>query len=196
MKKYLMLATASLSVMWGSSVLASVIVTLDSVVPNGPNWDWVYRADLQPDETLRTNDFFGVFDVQTFLGGDFGANDPSKQGLFTVSHQPLGTPGNPSQVDSETSAENFLVQYTGADIVPNPNTPAITLGDLIIRTNTNSRAPSFFLGQSAKTVGGALVLNGGPIDVAAVPEPGSLLLTIIGLIGVGAVGYRRRILGT
>jgi len=192
MKRMMLVVGALLPALWVNSAPASVVVTLDSVTPEGGGiFDWVYRASLQPDQTLRTNDFFTIYDFGSFSNRFFGATDPTLQSSFAVSTQPFGvTPSGAAPTD--TAIPNFTVRYTGPDIVPVATGGGVTLGNLIVKSSTDLRTLSAFTALSIKT-GGAEIINGGPIQVAAaIPEPSSLALLIAGLVATGGFAFRRR----
>ena len=192
MKRMLVLV-ASLPVLWASNASATVLVTLDSITPEGGGiYEWIYRASLQPEQTLRTNDFFTLYDVGNFVTGNFGASDISQQSFFNVTHQATGdNPGSTHPIES--NLPNFTVHYTGTDIVPAPGSGAVTLGNLVIRSTTNQSVKSFYAAQSLVT-GGNEIVNGQPISVP-VPEPGSVAMLVAGLAAVGGLAFRRKTFG-
>lgn len=193
MKRMLALV-ASLSALWASSAPASVLVTLDSITPEGGGiYEWIYRASLQPEQTLRTNDFFTLYDVGGVIASaNFGANNASQQSSFNVTEQAIGI--NPGSTNPpETGLPNFTVHYTGANIVPTAGSGAITLGNLVIRSTTNQSTSSFYAAQSLVT-GGNQIVNGAPVSVP-VPEPGSVAMLIAGLAAVGGLAFRRKTFG-
>ena len=193
MKRMLVLV-ASLPVLWASSAPASVIVSLDSVTPEGGGiFEWIYRAALEPDQTLRSGDFFTVYDVGNFLSANFGATNPAQQSLFNVTQQPTGF-DPPAGGPPESNLPNFTVHYTGANIVPDPTTGEVTLGNLVIRSMVDQRTGSFFTAQTANSLTGEVVSNGGTVSVP-VPEPSSIAMLIAGLVAVGGLAFRRKSLG-
>ena len=192
--KRMLVAVAVLPALWASSAPASVIVSLDSVTPEGGGiYEWIYRAALEPDQTLRTGDFFTVYDVGSFLSANFGANDPSQQALFNVTQQPTGF-DPPAGGPPESNLPNFTVHYTGMNIVPDPTTGEVTLGNLVIRSTVNQRTDSFFSAQSANSFNGAPISNGGALSVP-VPEPSSIAMLVAGLAAVGGLAFRRKSFG-
>jgi hypothetical protein len=191
MKRLLLLALV-LPLLGVNSTIASVIVTLDSVTQEGNTgiFDWIYRASLQPDQTLRTNDFFTVYDIGNFTGADFGANNPTLQGSCNVTQQAAGI--NPTGGGtSESGLPNFTVHYTGANLVPDATAGEVTLGNLVVRSTTNQRVDSFFAAQSANSLTNVEISNGGTLSVP-VPEPGSITMLIAGLAAAGGLAVRRR----
>jgi len=189
--KRMLAAVAVLPALWASSAPASVIVSLDSVTPEGGGiYEWIYRAALEPDQTLRTGDFFTVYDVGNFVSANFGANNPAQQGLFNVTQQPTGF-DPPAGGPTDTSLPNFTVHYTGTNIVPDPTTGEVTLGNLVIRSMVNQRTDSFFTAQSANSVTGNVISNGGSVSVP-VPEPSSIAMLVAGLAAVGGLAFRRK----
>ena len=192
--KRMLVAVAVLPVLWASSASASVIVSLDSVTPEGGGiFEWIYRAALEPDQTLRAGDFFTVYDVGSFVTANFGATDPGQQASFNVTQQATGV--NPSAGGPlESSLPNFTVHYTGTNIVPDPTTGEVTLGNLVIRSTVDQRTGSFFSAQTADTKSGMTISNGGTLSVP-VPEPSSIAMLVAGLAAVGGLAFRRKSIG-
>lgn len=189
--KRLLAVVALLPALWASTSQASVIVSLDSVVNEGGGiFDWVYRASLQPDQTLRTNDFFTIYDFGTFSSRFFGAGLGLNSSDFVLTTQATGiTPGGATPPD--TSLPNFTVRYIGATpIVGDPSGGEITLGNLIVKSSTDQGVLHPFTALSQKT-GGAEITNGGFVQTP-VPEPSSIALLIAGLVATGGLAFRRR----
>jgi hypothetical protein len=70
---------------------------------------------------------------------------------------------------------------------------SLQLGTLIIRSPTKTIARSLFgsvLDKDSQDNPATSTI--GPIDVAAIPEPGSLALLLVGLAACGAISFRRK----
>jgi hypothetical protein len=188
--KRLLAVVALLPALWANNSQATVIVSLDSVVDEGGGvFDWVYRASLQPDQTLRTNDFFTIYDFGNYSARFFGAGSGLNSSDFVVSTQATGvTPTGATPPD--TGLPNFTVTYTGANIVPDATGGEVTLGNLIVKSSTDQGVLHPFTALSQKT-GGAEIVNGGFVQTP-VPEPSSIALLIAGLVATGGLAFRRR----
>ena len=183
---------------------AAIIVSLDGIVQDAvPGiWDWIYRADLQPDENMRagtSGDFFTIYDfssLATPVSAAFGNSlNPAVFGrTFTVSEQMTGINPPQTAVPDNPNISNFTVRLTGGgDVVPNPATGQVTLGTLVIKSTTKLPVDSFFgsLAQKKSDLSG--VSNVGSLPVAqGVPEPGSVTMVLAGLAAFGALVLRRR----
>src|SRR5690348_12810516 len=161
------LFVAALMVTFAKTAPADIIVTLDSVGQDPSNSsliDWIYRAELQPSQSMTQNrDFFTVYDFPNIKNAKFNLSKDSLVSgrTFTLTQQnvgltsPLvgGTPDNPN-------IGNVSVSLTGGgSIVPTGN--AITLGNLIVQTTTEDSVRGWFSGQGQNLAANQLAGNSG-----------------------------------
>lgn len=203
MKRLLVLAAVS-AVMWIQSAGATIIVTLDSISPvlgDPGNYQWIYRASLQPDQNMRPGDFFTVYDIGAWTnkaGFQFSPNqDLTDLGYsFSTSVQLLGqTPSGTVPTNDSPSIDNVTVTLNpgalpNAAIIPGASSPQITLGNLYITSNTNQRTGSQFAGFAQKASDLSDVSNIGGVQVP-VPEPTSISMLLAGLVAFGVIALRR-----
>ncbi len=206
MKRLFVLA-ATLATMWAQGTQAAIIVSLDGIPANpGPAgvWNWIYRATLQPDQSMLEQDFFTIYDFPGLTGSgvSFGPSpSPAVSGrIFETSVQNLGVNPPSTAIPDDPLIPNVTVKLTGGGTIDPANDPGpgpVTLGTLLIQTTTNLISPitSFYGGLAHVTVGGASASNVGSVPVAAIPEPGSVIMMLVGLIALGAfssAGVRMR----
>jgi len=206
--KKLLLLVASLFVMWANSAGATVIVInpparVPDIVPGV--FDWTYAAVLQPGQSMKPGDFFTIYDfpfANSLSTPLFGTTSGDDNASFKVEVKNVGdTPPLTNPPDKPNITNVTVTLLDGDTTSPNNNLTAtggvLQLGTLIVRSNTKAVAPSNF--GSVLDFSNPPNINTtsqiGPIDVAAIPEPGSITLLIAGLVACGAVSFRRRTLG-
>lgn len=196
--KKLLLLVASLAVMWANSASAAIIVTLDSVgldLSNPSLIDWVYRAELQPTQTMMEDrDFFTVYDFPNILNAQFNlSKDPLVTGhTFTLSQALTGLTSSLVAPPDSPAIGNVSVSLTGGGNIA-PTGHAVTLGNLIVQTTTDVGIRGWFSGQGQLNASNTEAGNTGRVLVpSAIPEPATLTLTLVGLIAVGVLSIRRR----
>ncbi|MEO8627381.1 MAG: PEP-CTERM sorting domain-containing protein [Betaproteobacteria bacterium] len=184
---------------------ASIIVSLGGVVPDiQPGiWDWTYNAVLQPDQNMRADavsgDFFTIYDVPGLVSSAFGGdlNAAVAGRTFTKTEQLLGVDPLGTGIPDDPTIPNITVRLTGGgDIVPVAGSGPIQLGSLIIHSNSNLPAPTEAnygaFAQQKSNLGDTANIGSVLVPAAAVPEPGSVTLMLVGLVALGAAAFRRR----
>ncbi len=146
----------------------------------------------QPAETLTTGSFVTLYDVPGLLNFTLNSAFASQ---FTLTEQLLGvTPAFTGAPDSAT-IPNLTLTYIGSSPL---STSTIFTNVFSLTSQFTGTAPGvgFFAGQDTK---GSGFSAGSPIGAigritqpaAATPEPASLVMLSLGLVGAG-VGYRAR----
>jgi hypothetical protein len=201
--KKLLLLVASLSVMLANSAGATITVVNPparaELPPPGSNvWDWTYQAVLTTQD-MHPGDFFTIYD---FPFADlnkiaFGKTSGDDKASFDISVQNTGaTPPKTSPPDNPF-VTNVTVTLLDGDTTQlgnqnlSPTAGGLQLGTLHILTNTSNIAQSNFgsvLQKDTPTPTSQI----GPVEVAAIPEPGSITLLVAGLVACGALSFRRR----
>jgi len=188
---------------------AAIVVSLPGGGPSGPgSFDWDYRAELQPDQTMEIGDFFTIYDfagisADAVATGEvvFKPNPSLTLAGFTfiATVQDLGVTPLLILPNDDAAIPNVTVTLTGGGSIIPPPTPsdptvlvAVDLGILTIESAFNPLnavvGQYSTLAHLAGTQQGAI----GAVPVAAIPEPGSVGLMIAGLIALGVVTFRRR----
>jgi hypothetical protein len=199
-----LLIFAGVLAIWANTAGAAIFVSFTGAAQVAPGiYDWTYLVTLQPDQEMRVNDFATIYDVPNITGFDpvfnpsFGAGSTVLDRTFTViTSGPVGpgvTPGPPLATD-DPNLPNVTVELTAGNTVPTtPNQPPTTIGTLHIRSssNPNQIALTDYLTQGH--FGGNPSTSVGTVEVpAAIPEPGSLSLMVVGLLAAGGLAFRRR----
>jgi hypothetical protein len=203
--KKLLLLVASLSVMLANSAGATIIVIDPPArVPDfTPGiFDWTYAAVLFPGQSMKPGDFFTIYDfpnANLLSTPNFGVTGADDNAVFSVSVQNTGaTPPKTAPADNP-NVSNVTVTLLDGDSTAGGNQDltatggSLQLGTLIIRSPTKTIAKSLFgsvLDKDSQDNPATSTI--GPIDVAAIPEPGSLALLLVGLAACGAVSFRRK----
>ncbi len=208
MRKTVLLTAAMLAM----AVLAnaSLIPTLSSEAPTGPNFAFTYTANVTPDERLdptATNGvtcpgagntlvqcnpagtFFTIYDIPGFVSAFASASG------WTLSEQTIGvTPStiNGSSFDSP-SLMNVTFAYTGPVVAG----PTSFTGFQIVSSNSGVNNSGHFTSQSTNNIGsaaGTTAQLSGSVAVpgSTVPEPKSLVMIGLGVVAIMLGGARRR----
>lgn len=175
-------------------------LTVSSPVQVGSLFAYNYTATLAPDQALRTNNFFTIYDFQGFAGfGSVGAG-------FTGSTALLGRTPNDVLPMDDAAVLNATFTYSGATInqpVGGGQGVSTELGTFTIFSRFNGLAPIPFTSRGTKNNGPAAgttvsnvgttfgPLEGGGIG-AEVPEPSVWAMLLIGFGAVGVSARRRR----
>jgi len=207
--KKLLLLVASLIVMWANSAGATVIVVNPPArVQEGVSgiYDWTYAAVLQPGQSMKPGDFFTIYDfpfANSLSQPSFGTTSADDNASFSVSVQNTGiTPAKTGAPDNPGITNITVTLLDGDTRVLAPGNQdlntvggVLQLGTLIVRSQTKLVADSNFSSVLHNGIPTEAVANTGALDVAAVPEPGSITLLVAGLLACGVVISRRRTLG-
>lgn len=207
------LAAGLLGFVGGSS--AGVIPTLIGSPTNLGNGEFQfdYQVVLQNNEAIQANDFLTIYDVQGLVAGSgaFAASAGISGGLFSVTSALNGPtpPGlDPNVIPPFTgdfAESNLTLRYDGPLLTAPPNstgTNELTLGILSYRSiyggiglgtysSTSERSVGPLAGQPENKLG--LVSTPTPGFVpAAVPEPSTIVLSLVGGVAFLGLGLRRR----
>ena len=203
--KKLLLLVASLSVMLANSAGATIIVIDPPArVPDfTPGiFDWTYAALLFPGQSMKPGDFFTIYDfpnANLLSTPNFGVTGADDNAVFSVSVQNTGATPPKTAPGDNPNVSNVTVTLLDGDSTAGGNQDltatggSLQLGTLIIRSPTKTIAKSLFgsvLDKNSQDNPATSTI--GPIDVAAIPEPGSLALLLVGLAACGAISFRRK----
>jgi hypothetical protein len=208
MRKIVLLMAAMLAMAVMAN--ASLIPTLMSETPMGSNSAFNYSATVTADERLdpaATNGvtcpgpgntlvlcnpagtFFTIYDIPGFVSAL--VSTPG----WTVSEQNLGvTPStiNGAAFDSPT-VMNVTFMYTGPVVMG----PATFTGFQIVSSTGAVNLAGHFTSQSTDNIGSdsgttAQLAGSVAVPMSSVPEPGSLAMMGLGILGILLGGARRR----
>ena len=175
-------------------------LTVSSPIQVGSLYQYTYTATLAADQSLRTGNFFTIYDFQGFAGfGTVGAGFSGMTSLIGL------TPSRVLPTDSPTVL-NATFTYNGPTLnQPTDGSQGVSteLGSFQIFSRFNGLGLIDFAGQAFKNNGfamGTLIDNvgttAGPLSGGGsgsdVPEPSVWAMLIIGFGVVGVSARRRR----
>jgi PEP-CTERM motif len=166
---------------------ADIIPTLDSVTPNGINFNWNYQVNVTLDQNVLTGNYFTIYDFGPILASTI----PTGWALTTST---TGT--TPAQVVPIDSALlNLTLTRTGG-LVAGPS----SLGIFTFVSSSGAMGVSDFAALATRSTGpqiGSPIANIGSITTpipsgqdTATPEPATFALIGLGLLTIRVVAGR------
>jgi len=157
-------------VAFGTSIFVAygdIIPTLSNVTGSAPNFSWNYTANVTVDETVRTGDFFTIYDFSSIM-----PTTTTQPAGWTFSTALVGpTPSLVSPTDNG-SLWNLTWRYTGVADIPG----AAALGTFSAVTSTDQLKTGQFSAEATRSNDptNTKIDNVGNVSVP-VPETTSLL---------------------
>lgn len=195
MRSHLLAAIAV--IVFSGSASASVIPTLNSVVPDGSDFKFSYTGQLAPDQGVVSGDQLVIVDFNGYVAGSVHSSLPDV--TASVSNTlPAGLLLDPGFTDNP-SIPDLVFTYTG----PNFQTgggpfPAIfNFSGLSAESIFGTSTIGSFSASAVTNVGataGMPTFNVGEVGIPAVPEPASWALMLTGFFGIGVIVRRKRVL--
>ena len=197
MKRILLAAVAACAL--ATSAQANITPVLQSVAASGSNFLYTYQVTLDSDQALVNGSKTSIFDFAGYVNGSVASSDVR----FVAGTEALttGMLANPSFTDNP-AITNLTLTWNGGPFhmgttTPNSGPPEVNF-TLTALSTFGSTAFDGYTSTAVKSNGTAIgqpTSNVGPVGVpiaAAVPEPASWALMILGFGGVGALMRRRR----
>ena len=205
MKKLLLMAGAALCLATGAR--ASIIPVLDSVTQDGSNFLFTYHATLSGDQGLTDGSMLVIQDFAGYVPKSASAAGTGFTPFISIS-TPLEANFNTAAGGVQTNAvysddpnvTDLVFTYHGPDFHTSggPFTDIEIMG-LTAESTFGGVAVDGFSSRAIKNTGlgtvGTVAFNNGAVGVpvsAAVPEPASWALLILGFGGIGGLARMRR----
>ena len=183
------LIAAAVMLGFGGFVQAGLLPVNVTVTPDGDNFRYSYGVVLTSDSTLRTGDFFTIYDFEGLV-----PNSNSQPAGFTFTTSPTGpTPAGTSPSDSPLIG-NITWVYTGPDTLVGQ----AGLGNFMVQSTYGSSTDGVFTSHTHRQSDGKPDANitetAVPVPTAApqVPEPATLLMLVMAMPLLGMVWLKRR----
>ena len=169
---------------------AGLLPTSSSAQADGSNTRYTYGVVLTSDSTLKTGDFFTVYD---FPGAVTGTNVQPAGWTFSSANTGMTPPG--INVTDNAAVPNATWTYSGPTL-----TGQMGMGNFMLdSTNTPSTTPTSFAALTQRAIDGqnestatTTLTPSSQVTIQSIPEPATLALVGIGLPFAGLFGRWRR----